>query len=323
MLELVMNELSFRQPNGNRCAAPDVHIAREWMSQLTGTIRTARQMGFGTTIRTERGFSGQELSPGYFLPQWRNDLAVNRDERILFSSMTAKSPHLDGVLDEVAETAELAEVFISGLQSAGLLATLLIDAIAVSWASHETWNTHLLMAQLRQLSIDGELIQNDVQIRHASVPEHWAHHRAWIEQEQMASVSDGEDLWAKSPELFPYLEFCGKSETQIRALTGSEKHFAWVVRCLTLANVQCSRWTVGPFPHFLLPGPATGESISVHNNRELRDLRVFRMLSGQWQMFEHHMKNNSENKRIHYLADHARRRLCIAYVGDHLPTAQY
>jgi hypothetical protein len=42
------------------------------------------------------------------------------------------------------------------------------------------------------------------------------------------------------------------------------------------------------------------------------------MLSGQWQMFEYHMKNNAENKRIHYLADEARRKLCIAYVGDHL-----
>jgi hypothetical protein len=318
MLELVINELSFRHLQGGYCAAPDVHTAREWMSQLTGTIRTARHMGFGMTIRTERGFAYQELSPGYSLPQWRNDLVVNRDERVLFSSMTAKSPHLDGVLDEIAETADSAEVRIVGLSSSGLLAALLLNAIAVSWASHETWNTPLLAAQFHRLSFDGELIQNEVEIRHASRSEHWAHHRVWIEQEQMASVTTGEELWTKSPELFPHLEFCGQSERQIRELTGNEKHFAWVVRCLTLANVQCSRWTAGAFPHFLLPGPATGESISVHNNQELRELRVFRMLSGQWQMFEYHMKNNAENKRIHYLADDARRKLCIAYVGDHL-----
>jgi hypothetical protein len=178
--------------------------------------------------------------------------------------------------------ADLAEVRVAGLPSAGLLAAVLLNAIAVSWASHETWKTPLLAAQFHRLSSDGDVAQNEVDIRHASRPEHWAHHRAWVEQEQMASVTTGEELWTKSPELFPHLEFCGRSETQIRELTGNEKHFTWVVRCLTLANLQCSRWTVGAFPHFLLPGPATGESISVHNNPELRDLRVFRMLSGKW-----------------------------------------
>src|ERR1035441_6388567 len=106
MLEIVVNELSFRDLNSRCSAAPDVYIARVWMSQLTGTIRTARQMGFGTTIRTEKGFAELELSPGYSLPQWRNDPAVNRDERLFFSSITAKFPHLDGVLDEIARSEE-------------------------------------------------------------------------------------------------------------------------------------------------------------------------------------------------------------------------
>ena len=152
--------------------------------------------------------------------------------------MTARSPHLDGVLDEIAETADSAEVRIVGLSSSGLLAALLLNAIAVSWASHETWNTPLLAAEFHRLSFDGELIQNEVEIRHASRSEHWAHHRVCIEQEQMASVTTGEELWTESPELFPHLEFCGQSERQIREFTGNEKHFAWVVRCLTLANLQ-------------------------------------------------------------------------------------
>jgi hypothetical protein len=96
-----------------------------------------------------------------------------------------------------------------------------------------------------------------------------------------------------------------------------------VVRCFTLANLQCSRWKAGLFHHLLLPGPATGESNSVHQDPRLCELRVLRMVSGQSRMFEHHMKNNAENKRIHYFADDARRKMCIAYLGDHLPTARY
>src|SRR5689334_2902807 len=110
MLELVLNELSFRQLVNGRSAAPDIYVARVWMRELTGTIRAARQMGFATAIRTERGFDALELSPGYTLPQWRNDPAVNRDERVFFGNVTVKSPYLDGVLSEIAQTAEVTEV---------------------------------------------------------------------------------------------------------------------------------------------------------------------------------------------------------------------
>jgi hypothetical protein len=322
MLELVVNELSFRQLNSAGSAAPDIYTARVWMSQFTGTIRAARQMGFGT-VRTEKGFAVLELSPGYSMPQWRNDPDVNRDEKVFLSSMTAKSPYLDGVLDEIAEAAERMEVCVDGSPSSGLLAALLLDAIAVSWPSHNIWASHLLVAEFRQLSLEGELLQREVELRHASVSHHWETHRAWIEQKRRASLTNGQELWAKAQEFFPYLEFCGNAEVQICALTGNEKYFDWVVRCFTLANLQCSQWTTGLFPHSLLPGPATGESLSVHDDPKLRAMRVFRMVSGKMAMFEHHMKNNAENKRIHYFADNVRRKVCIAYLGDHLPTARY
>ena len=317
-----MNELSFRQLNSAASAAPDVYIARAWMTQFTGTMRAARQMGF-RTVRTEKGFAALELCREYSMPQWRNDREVNRDERVFLSSMTAKSPHLDGVLDEIAEAAERAEALIHGSPSAGLLAAWLLDAIAISWPSHEIWRSHSLVVEFRQIGLDGELEQRDVDIRHVSDPEHWAAHSEWVEQKKKSLVTNGLELWDKAQEFFPHLEFCGDAEAQIRALTGNEKHYDWVVQCFSLANLRCSQWTTGSFPHFLLPGPATAESASVHKNPQLRAMRVFRMVSGKNEMFEHHMKNNAEKKRIHYFVDTVRRKVCIGYIGDHLPTAQY
>jgi hypothetical protein len=122
---------------------------------------------------------------------------------------------------------------------------------------------------------------------------------------------------------FQNYEFCGDAERQLRALTGNEKYYDWIVRCLVSANLQCSLWDGGRFPHLLLPGPASGESRSVHGDPRLREMRVFQMVSGERRMFEHHMKNNGENKRIHYFADDLRKKVCIAYVGEHLPTALY
>src|SRR5437660_19555 len=276
MLELVVNELSFRQLNSATSAAPDVYTARAWMTQFTGTMRAARQMGF-RTVRTEQGFAALELSPQYSMPQWRNDRGVNRDERVFLSSMIAKSPYLDGVLDEIAEAAKRAEVLIYGSPSAGLLAAWLLDAIAISWPSHEIWRSHSLVVEFRQIGLDGELEQRDVDIRHVSDPEHWAAHSEWVEQKKKSLLTNGLELWAKAQEFFPHLEFCGDAEAQIRALTGNERHYPWVVQCFIRANLLCSHWTSGSFPHFLLP--ATGESASVHKNPQLRAMRVFRMAS--------------------------------------------
>jgi hypothetical protein len=169
MLELVVNELSFRRLNSATSAAPDVYTARAWMTQFTGTMLAAWPLGF-RTVRTERGFAAVELSQGYSMPQWRSDREVNRDERVFLSSMTSKSPHLDGVLDEIAEAAERAEVLISETPSTGMLAALLLDAIAISWPSHEIWRSHSLVAEFRQIGLDGELEQRNVDIRHVSEP---------------------------------------------------------------------------------------------------------------------------------------------------------
>lgn len=323
MLELVLNELSFRRLDTVCGAAPDVYTARTWMSQFIINIRAARQVGFGSSIRTERGFSTLELAPSYSMLQWRNDRDVNRDERLFLSNLVAKSPHLEGALNEVLETAGRTEVRIAGLASSGLLAALLLDAIAVSWQSHNIWKPPLLRADFTQLSMQGELVEQVVEIRHASAPEHWQHHDSWIERGQRTALTNGEELWGRAARFFPYLEFCGTAEGQIRALTGNERYYDWIVRCLRMANLRCSTWVSGPFPHSLLPGPASGESTSVHQDPELRRRREFQMASGEVRMFEHHMKNNAENKRIHYFADERRRRVCIAYVGDHLPTARY
>ena len=123
--------------------------------------------------------------------------------------------------------------------------------------------------------------------------------------------------------LFPRVEFCGDAPGQLQSLTGNERYFQWLINCLFDADRECSRWTAGQFPHSALPGPASGESKPVHDNPELRKHRMFRMLTGELLMFEHHMKNKAENKRIHYLVDESRRRIIIAYVGDKLPTGNY
>ncbi len=139
--------------------------------------------------------------------------------------------------------------------------------------------------------------------------------------EQRPSIRSGLDLIAQAARVYPKIEICEEAERQIRAMTGNEKHSRWVLDAFDAANRTMLAWNGGPFPHHLLPGPATPESGPVMDNPRLRAMRRFRTRGGKERLFEYHMKNRPENQRIHYLVDpRLSRLLMIGYVGGKLPT---
>ncbi len=77
-LEMVLNELSLRTP------APDIPTARQWMTELIQTLRTATSSGVKRVVRTQDDMNSIQLAPEYPLAKWRNDPTVNREERSFF-----------------------------------------------------------------------------------------------------------------------------------------------------------------------------------------------------------------------------------------------
>lgn len=319
MIELVVNEVSFRNlRTGQQPAAPDVRTARLWMTDFVDCIRIATSNRWTKGIRTEEPFLNTELSPGYSLPQWRNDKEVNRDETVFFKRVATQSPYLEGAPEGAIDDSHRMEILFQGQSAHGLLATLLFNGVALNLKSSNVWSAPELPIEIHELTDMGVEVRQS-KLRQVAVPEHWESHAEWLRGNRRAEIQNGADLIDKLPLLFDHIEICGDAPRQLRSFAGNERHFAWVVDCLFQADAECARWHSGSFPHHHLPGPATGESDTVHKNRELRSLRTFKTLAGKTLMFEHHMKNMSENIRIHYRLDEERRKLMIAYVGDHLP----
>jgi hypothetical protein len=237
--------------------------------------------------------------------------------------LATRAPYLDGALEEVLDQAGRTEARFHGSVASGILAAFLLDGVAVSWPSDDAWNHTSLVFSLLSLSDDGEVDQSVTHCRHVSGPPHWIVHADWIEGCYKSGIRDGATLWARAPHLFPRVEFCGDAPAQLQSLRGNERYFQWVINCLFEADRECSHWPGGQFPHWALPGPGAGESRSVHDNPDLRRHRMFRTLAGELLMFEHHMKNKAENKRIHYFADESRRKIMVAHIGDKLPTANH
>ena len=265
-------------------------------------------------LRVAEDFRLLELCSGYGITDWGNDQRVNRDERVFFSRLATAYPYL---------TRSDLEVFFDRCSSLGLACCIACDGLALSWASNEVWSNAVLPVRIELLGTDGLIAADAGEVKNIAKVDHWQRHAKSIRTKLIEEIQTGEQLMTNAPRAFPHLEFCQSAVDQAVRLRGSERFFRWLVSALMDAEVEAAEWNAGPFPHDRLPGPATGESQTVHEDRALRQMRFFTTKNGRLLMFEHHMKNNAENMRIHYLFEPDRRTLMIGYVGPHLPTARY
>ncbi len=320
MIELIVNELSFRNlESPEESLAPNVHTAREWMSSFVQTIRVASVRRWIQGLRTDEMFVNVQLCEGYSLPHWRNDQEVNRDERAFFRRVVTNYPYLNGVEPATIDKGHGLDAEYRGMRCSGLLSAILLDGMGISLRSAVPWHASQLTIQLSRLDPNGAIEASEAKLVHVSSPEQWTDHAEWVKQKLVSHLGNGTEVLRMAGDIFPRLEFCGSSRKQLQRLTGAERYYTWVIESLFTANLECERWAEEPFPHHLLPGPASGESPTVHQNPDLRKARIFEKLDGTRLMFEFHMKNMAENQRIHYLPDPKRRKLMIAYIGDHLP----
>jgi hypothetical protein len=255
-----------------------------------------------------------ELCFGYGITEWGNDQRVNRDERIFFRRLVTAYPYL---------TRGDQEVFLGRWSSLGLACCIVCDGLALSWASNEVWDNAVLPVRIESLGTDGLIATDGGEVKNIAKVDHWQRHAKSIRTKLIEEIQSGEQLMANAPRAFPHLEFCQSAAEQTVQFRGTERSFKWLVSALMDAEVEAAEWNGGPFPHERLPGPATGESRTVHDDKALRRMRFFTTRDDRSLMFEYHMKNNSENLRVHYLFEPDRGTVMIGYVGPHLPTARY
>jgi len=315
MKEAVVNELSFlKSPNFELPAADDLGAAKPLMKNFVVCASEGFRLGIIFTLRMSESFHAVELTAGYPIATWMTDQSVDRDDRVRFVRFATSSPYIDGDLEETTFGDCIAKGFGS---------CLINRSIAISCASDAAWSMPVISVRVRRLSEDGTMSEIDETVRNASEFKHWADHADWIRSEIAIEIQSGADLIARAHELVPNLRFGRSAVPQISALTGTERYFQWLLKSLLLADAEVSGWDGGMFPHNRLPGPATGESGPVRNSARLRDMRNFATDDGRTEFMEYHMKNLSENRRVHYLFEPSRRMMVIGYFGEHLETAQF
>ena len=135
-LEMVLNELSLQ-------TAADIHTARSWMEAFIQVVRAARSHGVSRVIRTKSNIFDITLAVDYPLRRWLNDREVDREMQRYIIALTTKAPFWED-LSDLRDRVLIHEFTFDGREAQGLGVACLLESLAVSLPSEESWNSALL-----------------------------------------------------------------------------------------------------------------------------------------------------------------------------------
>ncbi|MEO8890013.1 MAG: hypothetical protein ABI417_00510, partial [Coleofasciculaceae cyanobacterium] len=292
--------------------------AQQWMSELISTVRQATTNGVKRVLRTSDDINTIELAPNYSVARWRNDQTVNREERSFFRTLTSKAPFWTDVTEKIKNDFDLSEVWHQGEQAGGLGFAVVIDALTVSLISKSCWDCSHLELEVRRLDENEDLIDERLEIVHASRSNHIQQHTSWINNRIRSKVTDGLELWSRKDELFPNLILCEAVAVQLQSIS-SEK-LQLVKNRLSELEDYCKSWTNEAFEPKSLRNVSPESQVTLQNPKYSKE-RTFLCPDGKERVFSWHAKL-SFGWRIYFLPNE-QRQMIIGYVGCHLRTVKY
>lgn len=307
---MVLNELSLRT------LAPDIPTARQWMSVFIQTLQEATRSGVKRVVRTQYNINSIQLAPKYPLAKWRNDLQVDRDEQRFFRSLTTKAPFWTDVAEDIKSKFDLSDILYRGNAAPGLGFALVSDSLAVSLLSDPMWDYSSLTLEIIQLDEEADLIEEQVKVFHASQGRHIQTHINWIQNRIRTSVKDGEDLWQRRDELFPYLKFCQAVEPQISNLCSGDPMLAQVKKRLFELEEAAKNWKENGFNLDTLPSKATPESDSRLKLTKIKNKLTIQCPDCQSRLFNLHLRMTPGHWRLYFFPSTSSRTIFIGYIGQ-------
>src|SRR5579864_8077226 len=98
--------------------------------------------------------------------------------------------------------------------------------------SEARWHSHYLKLRYTYLDSDGEILEEDTTVSHASHKDHILEHRAWIEERTSPDIQDGSDLWRYRERQFPSLQFCASVGEALQSLNAGNSYLHLIVKKL-------------------------------------------------------------------------------------------
>jgi hypothetical protein len=159
---------------------------------------------------------------------------------------------------------------------------------------------------------DGELLEEIIEVRHASNRNHIIQHQEWIKRLLTNNINSGLTLWNNREEIFPHLEFCYSLEKQLENINNNHPMLQQIMKKLFELEEYSKRWTSGTFNKDDLASKATPESESRLQKFE-KEL-TFECFDGEKRLFSWHIRMTPGAWRLHF---HPLKptKIIIGYIG--------
>lgn len=293
----------------------DQYQTKTLMSQFIETIREILEQGLQAKLFLNVNFYKINLSSDYPLAQWLNDPKVDQGEKDLILSL--QFFEFNEIFDDKNEQ-EAFECENYKSDPKGLIYAYKNESLCISLETNQLWNKSII-SLLKIILQDEKLIEEYIEVKHASNKNHVIEHQQWIQECLHSDINNGLELWKQRNEIFPYLEFCQSVRKQLANLSLNHQQFRFLKNALEILNNSSRNWQEGS--NFKVEGlDFSGESQSTLE--QYWKERTFLCPDGEERTFEFHAKLKSFNCRI-YIYPLQPQKVYVGYIGKHLSTAKY
>ncbi len=230
-------------------------------------------------------------------------------------ALTTKSPFLTDISNpKIENLLDSSEFKHQGVQADGLGIAYLYNALSISLISELCWDSKHLKIEFTQIDEDGNIIDEIIEITHASRRKHVQEHIIWIKERIWTNVNDGLELWHRRLELFPHLEFCERVSQQLECLGTGNLILRQIMKRLCELEDYCNSWTDGAFNYDYLPCKVSVESDSRLN--KFKNELTFQCPDDKMRVFSLHTRMTPGAWRLHFCVELGPGKILIGYIGS-------
>jgi hypothetical protein len=296
---LCLNELS--------CATVlQVNQVDKAMREFVGALKQARVVRPGSVLLSPERLPSVELAAGYPMARWAND-ARNRDLWRLIRSMQDRAPV---TFDELSPPEDELEYLHKGRAARGLGVAHSVEGLAVSLPTEPEWLADRVSMARNMLVTDGDLVEDQVDIPHASSQQHVQVHESWLARGGLTSISTGSALWDARSEYFPSLSFLPRVKDDLCRLSAD-----WLIPVRTrLIEIQeaLAAWTPQS------EAVPRWRSLITPEHEQRRKYCEFADLDGEVRVFDMHARFTPRHGRLHFRLLREDQSATVAYIGSKL-----
>lgn len=313
-MHLILNDLSAQFPVANP------YEARAVMTSFLKAYQVARKATGSDNLILDRDYNHIFLTPEYCIAQWRNDDAVDMEDKRAFRSLIQRSDTYDSFpVEEISEfKAALCE-----RPSDGCLLAYLLSGCCLSFLCDKIWDVPFIKGSYCFLNEEtGQTDNYEASIPNiASVTTAMTFsqtHGEQIQREQQTAFVCGEDILAHADE-FPNLVFCKNAEEQL--IRERRRNSVSQIARRLIELQKYFETAVGAFDAQQL-NHCTPESQKTLTQYQFE--HTFLLPDGRNILFSWHLRFTGEYAgRIFFQPDMVSKKCYIGHIGPKLPAVRF